>query len=68
MIPDAVLRAIDRPVTDAELRRELERPISADEREEVLSLVRWFTRRYPSPEARLSYVTRAYERWRTDRQ
>ncbi len=50
-------------VTPEELEQELERPISDTEREEVLSLVRWFTNRYPSPEARLAYVRRAYGRW-----
>jgi hypothetical protein len=59
VIPDAVERALNRRVTDAEVRRELTRTIPADEREEVLSLVQWFTRRYASPEARLAYVRRA---------
>ena len=63
MIPDAVAQAIQRRVTPAELALELERPIGESEREEVLSLVRWFTTRYPSPEARLAYVRRAYARW-----
>jgi hypothetical protein len=65
---DALDRVIRRHVTKAELHRELVRPISADEREDVLALVRWFTRRYPSPEARLAYVNRAYARWRTERE
>ena len=64
MIPDAIAQAIDRRVTAEELRRELERSIDEAEREEVLSLVRWFTKRYPSPEARLAYLRRAYSRWR----
>jgi hypothetical protein len=64
MIPDAVVQAINRRVTAGELRRELDRPISADEREEALALVRWFTRRYPSAESRLAYVRQASARWR----
>jgi hypothetical protein len=62
MIPEAVRQAMDRAVTLAELLDVLERPIST-ERDEVVSLLRWFTRRYPSPEARLAYVKRAYARW-----
>jgi len=58
----------DRPVTPAELRLALEEPIGADEREEVLALVRWFTRRYPTPADRLAYVRQAYARWRPSRQ
>jgi len=56
--------AIDRIVTDAELREALDGPISEGERNEVLSLHRWFTTRYPSAEERLAYVRQAYERWR----
>jgi hypothetical protein len=40
-------------------------PISAEEREETLSLVRWFRRRYPTPAERLAYVRRAYARWQS---
>lgn len=63
MIPETVRRAIDRAVTLEELRDVLERPISTDDRDEVVSLVRWFTTRYPSPQARLAYVRQAYARW-----
>jgi hypothetical protein len=63
MIPEAVTRAIDRVVTLEELHDVLERPISTADRDEVVSLFRWFTTRYPSPEARLAYVRQAYARW-----
>jgi hypothetical protein len=45
------------------VRFALERPIGPEEREDVLSLVRWFTRRYSTPAARLAYVRQAYARW-----
>ena len=61
----------------ARLREECERTLSADEvhaylavpisdreRDDTLSLVRWFRRRYPDPADRLAYVRRAYARWR----
>ena len=38
-------------------------PIGAREREDVLSLVRWFRRRDPNPTDRLAYIRRAYGRW-----
>lgn len=63
MTDDRFRQAIERLVTREELEAELERTIGAAEREEVLSLVRWFTRRYPTPEGRLAYVRRAYARW-----
>jgi hypothetical protein len=63
MTSDVMRHALDRAVTPAELREALERPISTAERDEVASLCRWFTTRYPSPEARLAYVRQAYARW-----
>lgn len=64
MIPAAIERAINAPATASEMRQALEQPIDADQRQEVLSLVRWFTRRYPPPADRLAYVRQAYTRWR----
>jgi hypothetical protein len=55
----------ERRVSAEEVRRAVEDPIPASERADVLSLVRWFTRRYPSPADRLAYVRRAYARWRS---
>ncbi len=63
MTRSALRQAIDRQVTPEELRDALERPIPGTEREEVVSLRRWFTTRYPSAEARLAYVRQAYARW-----
>jgi hypothetical protein len=56
--------AINRIVTAEEIRRALDRRIPASEREEVEQLVRWFTTRYPTAEARLGYIRQAYTRWR----
>jgi hypothetical protein len=64
---ERIARALERQVTREELHAELRRPIGDEEREEVLALVRWFTRRYPSGEARLAYVRQAYRRWRRQR-
>ena len=46
-----------------EARDYLAQPVSEGEREQVLDLVGWFVRRYPTPLARLAYVRRAYARW-----
>ena len=54
---------IDRRLTADEVRSALTDPISAAERENVLSLVHWFRTRYPTPLERLAYVRRAYARW-----
>jgi hypothetical protein len=60
---DRISRLVDRRVSSAELREALEAPLSDAEREEILALARWFTRRYPTGAARLAYVRRAYARW-----
>jgi hypothetical protein len=65
MIHSALRQAIDRHVTPEELRDALERPIPSTERDEVVSLRRWFTTRYPSPEERLAYVRQVYARWQS---
>ena len=53
----------DRRVTPDELRSALDRPLTDDEREQTMALVRWFRRRYPEPMERLAYVRQAYRRW-----
>jgi hypothetical protein len=50
-----------------DVRAYLEAPVSDDEREQTIALIRWFTRRYPSPLERLAYARRAYARWRRAR-
>ncbi len=55
------------PLTREEARRYLDHPVSEAERDDVLALVRWFRRRYPTPEDRLAYVRRAYARWMHNR-
>ena len=60
---DRISQLVDRRVSSAELREALEAPLSDAEREEILALKRWFTRRYPTGAARLAYVRRAYARW-----
>jgi hypothetical protein len=53
----------DRRLDPAEARAYLDAPVTDAERDEVLALVRWFQRRYPTPLDRLAYVRRAYARW-----
>jgi hypothetical protein len=53
----------ERAVTAEEARAYLATPISDDERDEILTLVHWFRRRYPTPADRLAYIRRAHARW-----
>jgi hypothetical protein len=64
--PAAIARATaiyNRRLTKEEYLELSSIPISAEEREEILALVRWFRRRYPTPIERLAYVRKAYDRW-----
>lgn len=61
----ARMRALaERTLSAAEWKSALAIPLLEAEREEALSLVRWFRRRYPTPLERLAYARRAYRRWR----
>jgi hypothetical protein len=62
--PEAITRELERQASVEEVREALQRPLGEIECEEVLSLVRWFTRRYRSPEEKLAYARRAYRRWK----
>ena len=54
----------DRRLSDDEWRAQMAIPLSADEIENTLALVRWFRGRYPDVASRLAYARRAYKRWR----
>jgi hypothetical protein len=53
----------DRALSAEDARAYLDTPITESEREDVLTLVRWFVRRYPTADERLAYARRAYGRW-----
>jgi hypothetical protein len=66
-LPPGVADLIDRRVSSTELQEALEHPLTSSEREETLSLVRWFCRRYQTPLERLAYTRQAYARWLSGR-
>jgi hypothetical protein len=55
----------ERRLTAEEVCEALATPLGEQEREESVSLIRWFLRRYPTPGERLAYARRAYRRWAT---
>jgi hypothetical protein len=57
------LEESERTSSEGEVRAYLTAPVSDDERNDVLSLVRWFRPRYPKPADRLAYIRRADARW-----
>ena len=60
---DEIGALVERRVSAEEVRSALDIHMGAAEREEILALVRWFKRRYPTGADRLTYVRRAYVRW-----
>ncbi len=62
--PEDLASFHERSLGPGEARAYLDAPMTEAEREEILALVRWFRRRYPTPAERLAYVRRAYARWR----
>lgn len=64
--PEAVarIRALsERQLSAEEVQEAKQTPIGEAEREEILALIAWFRRSYPTPADRLAYVRRAYRRW-----
>ena len=62
-VPEAVRRLLDRTLPADEFQRLLAIPLTDAEREDTRALVRWFTRRYPTPAERFAYIRRARARW-----
>jgi hypothetical protein len=54
----------DRRLSEDEWRAGMAIPLSPEEIENTLALVRWFRGRYPDVASRLAYARRAYKRWR----
>ena len=52
-----------RKLTSEEFQAYVDAPVSEAERQEALRLIRWFTKRYPTPAERLAYAQRSYARW-----
>ena len=61
---DKIREWSERTLTADEVRARLAVQVSEAERAEILALIRWFRRRYPTGADRLRYVRRAYARWR----
>lgn len=57
-----VERHAGRTLSVAEFDAYVGAPISERERAEILALVDWFRRRYPTPAARFAYARRAFRR------
>jgi hypothetical protein len=63
-LADAIDALVERRLSPEEFAAIERAPMSDAERAGILENVEWFTRRYPTPAARLAYVRRAHARWR----
>jgi hypothetical protein len=61
-VPEAVRTLLERTLPTAEFQRLLAIPPTDAERDDTHALVRWFTRRYPTPAERFAYIRRARAR------
>jgi hypothetical protein len=61
-VPEGVRRLLDRTLPADEFQRLLAIPLTDAERDDTRALVRWFTRRYPTPAERFAYIRRARAR------
>lgn len=56
-------RYLQEPVPPAEYERWRSHPVDPEEVAELIELVRWFRRRYPSLKERFAYVRRMHTEW-----
>lgn len=60
---DRVRALTERRLTAEELKAGLAAPMADQERQQIISLIRWFRRRYPTPGERLASARRAHAQW-----
>jgi hypothetical protein len=58
-----IAHLVDEPLSPEEFERRASAPLSPEEAAEIAELVRWFTRRYPTPKERLAYARRKFAEW-----
>jgi len=60
---ERVQREANRRLTPEEFAAYVDAPMSAEERDDQLALIRWFRARYPTPAARLAHARRLGRSW-----
>jgi hypothetical protein len=62
-IAPPLARLVEEPLSVDEFDRRVSAPMDPDEAAEIRDLIRWFTRRYPTPKERLAYARRKFAEW-----
>ena len=62
-IAPEIAHLVEEPLSPEEFDRRVSAPHSVEESDEIAALIRWFTRRYPTPKERLAYARRKFAEW-----
>jgi hypothetical protein len=62
-IAPALASLVEEPLPVDEFDRRVSAPLDTIEAAEIRDLIRWFTRRYPTPKERLAYARRKFSEW-----
>jgi hypothetical protein len=54
---------VEKRLSPEEFERRVATPLTAEEAADLADLIRWFTRRYPTPKERLAYARRKFAEW-----
>ena len=58
-----IAHLVEEPLSLEEFERRVSAPLTGEEASELSDLIRWFTRRYPTPKERLAYARRKFLEW-----
>jgi hypothetical protein len=58
-----IAHLVEEPLSPEEFDRRVSTPLTEQEAADLSDLIRWFTRRYPTPQARLAYARRKFKEW-----
>jgi hypothetical protein len=58
-----IAHLVEEPLSPEEFDRRVSVPLTGEEAADLAELVRWFTRRYPTPKERLAYARRKFAEW-----
>jgi hypothetical protein len=58
-----IAHLVEAPLSPEEFDRRVSTPMTEEEAADLADLIRWFTRRYPTPKDRLAYARRKFAEW-----
>ena len=58
-----IAHLVEERLSPEEFDRRVSTPLTDEEAADLADLIRWFTRRYPTPKERLAYARRKFAEW-----